>query len=340
MSIYCSIMAGGVGTRFWPLSTSTKPKQCLSFDGKKSLIQHTVSRARLFNSANISDITGPTMQEAIEAQLSNEQLSILVEPTPRNTFPCFLWSLIQARKKGLEKIIIWPSDHDIFPDKDWIASHEIGLEATNFYDLIVIGIEPYKPYTGYGYIETGELSSNNVYRAHSFHEKPSADKAKAYLESGNFLWNSGVIIANVSNLISLIEKLYPTISRHFSSLEDERVSEQTWERLLNTSFDYAVLEKSQNIGIVRSNVQWNDLGSWDSIRHLLQKNGTHLTNDAPIISIDSNDCMFYSATNKRVSLIGVENLIIVETDTEILIMDSKMAQKVRTLSKFQSGEKQ
>jgi mannose-1-phosphate guanylyltransferase len=332
MSIRCIIMAGGSGKRFWPLSTPNKPKQCLSFNRNNSLLQNTIQRATSFVGCDISVLTGPVMANEVKKQLVQYiDVSLLIEPSARDTFACFLWAIVQAKSNGNENIIIWPSDHDIAPVKKWIFVNEIAIQESNKFDLMVIGIKPTTPHTGYGYIEIEEQITNGLCQpVISFHEKPNFDIANEYFKSNNHLWNSGVIVANVENTLALIVKLYPKLVPILPYLEMEVVDESIWDKIPATSFDYAVLEKSKNIGVVATNIQWNDLGSWDSIKDILPKQQGHATTAPKLISIDSTNCIIY--TNKRVSLIDIDDLIIVETEDELLIMDAKSAQRVKEIN--------
>jgi mannose-1-phosphate guanylyltransferase/mannose-6-phosphate isomerase len=331
------ILAGGSGTRLFPLSRKNLPKQFLKIGEEKSLFQKTVERVlRAIN--NTQDILIVTNKEYLfhlksqlrEIDIPEGNLHIITEPVGRNTAPAIALALryltdnIGAPLK--ETLFVTPSDHIVFPVDEFggpihKASHLAGLGY-----IVTFGIRPTKPETGYGYIEAGE-DIEEGYRVRRFHEKPSSEKAMEYLRKGNFYWNSGIFAFS-------IETAFGEFKRHAEDIS-RMIEHKTYVQLLedfssmpDISIDYAIMEKTDRAVMIPLNITWSDVGSWDSLYEILPRDGNNNVKIGNVIDIDTRNTMIIA--NKRlISTIGIEDLIIVETDDVTLITKQGEGQRVR-----------
>ncbi|MGD0664295.1 MAG: mannose-1-phosphate guanylyltransferase/mannose-6-phosphate isomerase [Rhabdochlamydiaceae bacterium] len=331
------ILAGGSGTRLWPLSRDAFPKQFLKIDDEWSLLQKTILRFYQKEAPqDILIITNPeclhlvkSQAKAIHPSLENR---VVVEPVRKNTGPAILYAvkyLTDVEGVGLdEPILFTPSDQIIEPqDKFAVLVKEAEALAKN--DVIVtFGIVPNKPETGYGYLEVALDEKAGIYTAVQFVEKPSFEVAEKYLEAGNYLWNSGMFAFNAKTLFREIANHTPEL-KEAAELSFEELQNQFGE-LTPISIDYAVMERSKNIVVVPLPLTWTDLGSWDSVFDALEKDSNHNVKVGNVHSIDTTNSLIYGG-KRLISTIGLDDVIIVETDDALFLGKKGESQKVKEL---------
>ena len=336
------IMAGGRGTRFWPVSTEKKPKQYTKLFSNSSLLQDTLERVTAFSGTESTYIV--TVRNQLDlARDQGEQFlpdkNIILEPEGRNTAPCIFYGLLKLINDGHDPssvVAVLPSDHVILDKsgfkKTIVAASDL---AINDQKIVTIGIIPSFPHTGYGYIQKGEkLSGGNLVK--SFKEKPNHDTAKKYLDSGEYLWNAGMFIAPIGLLLKEFEKHAPEYYCHRSNLEnsihDQESLKSVYANLPKDSIDYAIMEKSDDVAVVAAEFDWNDLGSWDALEDVIDSvDNNTLASNKSFRQLDSSGNIIF-APDKNVSLIGVEDLVIVSSGDQLMILPKKLAQRVKELS--------
>jgi len=357
------ILAGGSGTRLFPMSRKKYPKQFLKIGDKKSLFQKTVERSLLtVNPKDLIIITNKDYQFHIKNQLSelfpslftvhssqftvhNSPFNLILEPIGRNTAP----AIALAAKFALEKLkvhedevlFISPSDHIISPIEKFVEYMKKAEEIAKEGYIVTFGVRPTKPETGYGYIESDGFSVSDtisVYKVRQFHEKPDLETAKEYLAKGNYYWNSGMFAFTVKTIFEELEKHAPEIYEKVENKTFEEVLEN-FESMPDISIDYAVMEKTDKAVVLPLDVTWSDVGSWDAFYEIMEKDENGNVKVGSVIDIDSRDSLILS--NKRVvSAIGIEDLMIVETDDVLLIAKKGEGQKVREVVKKLKEEKE
>lgn len=341
--MYAVIMAGGRGTRFWPLSRESKPKQLLNLTGEKTLIQDTVERiAPLVPLENVRIVTGAAHAEEIIAQFpALPRKNVIVEPRGRNTAPCIGLAALSIKKVDPEAVmVVLPADHVISRTPAFIDALSTAISTArkgNY--LVTVGIKPEAPETGYGYIEGGNPLSPDtgspVLRVASFREKPDLPTARSFLEKGTFYWNSGMFVWKVSSIMKALQETLPGLYRELSMLEgtlgtpyENETIKAVYDRIEAISIDYGVMEKASNVLLVPGDFGWNDLGSWDALWDISEKDVNNNVVRGPVIMVDSCDSLVF-AKDKLVTLVGVDNLIVVETDDALLILKRGHSQDVK-----------
>lgn len=333
-------MAGGVGSRFWPNSRMEKPKQLLKIFNDNTMIQDTVDRlSKLVDDENIFVITNTVQKPFIVDQLKNiPKKNIIAEPFGKNTAVCIGLAsvIIESFDKDAVTITL-PADHLISPKS---VFHKTIKNAANYAykngGLVTIGIPPTRPETGYGYIQIGESSSEqDIYKVKTFAEKPNVGTAHRFLESGDFLWNSGIFIWRVDSILEEIRQLMPdlddgltSIRKHIGKSTFDSQLSQVYGQLKNISIDYGIMEKSRNVYIIRGEFNWSDVGSWEEVYNLSKKdeNGNVLKGDTYVEESFDN---YISNDDKFTAVIGVENLIVINTPDALLICDRHSSQNVK-----------
>ncbi len=342
------ILAGGSGTRLFPLSRKNFPKQFLNIgNSEKSLFQNTFERSlKLSDLKDIYIITGDSYKFLIKSQLDDLNIpdfkNIIVEPVGRNTASAIALTvkyLLDKENVNKDEILcVMPSDHIINPIERFVSYIKKAEEAAKKGYIVTFGIKPSKPETGYGYIEVSqEKISDGVYKVKTFHEKPDLKKAQEYLLRGNFLWNSGIFIFSIDTILREFKNYLPDV---YSLLENATYEEfiMSFSELPDISIDYAIIEKSSHVSVVPADIIWSDVGSWDSVYELLDKDENKNVKIGNVIDIDTKESMIIG--NKRViSTVGLENLIIIDTDDVLLISRRGESQKVReVVEKIKSEE--
>jgi mannose-1-phosphate guanylyltransferase len=333
----CIIMAGGKGTRFWPLSRSKKPKQLLPLINKKSLLENTIDRIKnIFKTKDIHVVTGQDISPFVKKALSSyKNINIVKEPLGRNTAPCIGYMAFKlSYYKGPDNImLIMPADHLISNNKKFKKLIELGIKTASKEDkLVTIGVKPRSPHTGYGYIEKLSKLKNNsdkIFSVKKFHEKPNLAKAKKYYSSTNHLWNSGIFIVKAGLIKQGIKEHMPKlysglndISKSFGKKDELSKFNKLFPKLPAESIDYGLIEKLDQILTIESDIDWNDIGSWGSLS----------SNTNNVIAMSSKNNIIHSAKNEKLIVtIGINELIIVDTPDVLFISKKEDDQKVKQI---------
>ncbi|MGG7058132.1 mannose-1-phosphate guanylyltransferase [Clostridium tertium] len=327
------IMAGGKGTRFWPLSTEEKPKQFLNLIGNETMIQMTVNRIKpIIPIERIFVCTGEMYVDLVKEQLPElPDRNIIVEPEGRNTTPCIaLSALVIKRYYKDSTMVVLPSDHLINDEEEF---RKIILEADNFIKnnnsaIITLGMEPSRAETGYGYIKCSENKTmsfeKEVIKVEKFVEKPNKELAREYVSCGNYLWNGGMFIWTVENILSEISKYSPNTYDALHSIEEaeeEHLQDLINKEYRNTesiSIDYAVLEKSKEVYVIPSDFGWDDIGSWEAIERYKEKDAFGNVVIGKAKSLKGNNNLLVSS-NHKVIVEGLSDIYVIENDGKVII---------------------
>ena len=334
------IMAGGKGTRFWPLSTEDKPKQFLKLIGDKTMIQMTVERVLpIIPMDRIYICTGERYVDLIKEQVPNLPVeNIIIEPEGRNTAPCItLSSLVIKRKYKDATMVVLPSDHLIENEdrfRNIILKAEQYLNINNK-GIVTLGMSPTRPETGYGYIKYDNNTNMEVLKVDRFVEKPDKETAEKYLKEGNYLWNGGMFLWKVNTILSEVKKYIPNTYEVLSEIE--HVSDENLQELINNrysktdeiSIDYAVLEKSNDIYVIKSDIGWDDIGTWMAMDRYREKDNYENIYDENTISIDSRNSLEIGNSDKQVIMIGVDNIATIVSDDGIYIVKKSLLENIK-----------
>lgn len=338
------ILAGGSGTRFWPLSRAELPKQVLNITGNDVMINETIKRCEsLISSENNFIVTAASQEQKISDVLLPEvpRSNIFTEPSARNTAPCILYAALKLKKVyGDGVMCVFPSDQYITQSDEFsrILAKAVAL-AEKSDKLITLGIKPTFPSTGYGYINFDNTQqTDGAYRVNEFVEKPSYDKASAYLKAGTFLWNSGIFIWKLSTIISNFQRYLPRIYDRMIGWYDtigtpaeREVLEEVYPTLQKISIDFGILERSDEVLVFPADMGWNDVGSWDALGAIFppDEQGNILRADDHLL-LDTTDCIIYSE-KQLVTTIGLNNMIVVSTGDALMVCPKSMAQDVKRI---------
>lgn len=338
------IMAGGKGERFWPKSRINLPKQFLSLtDDGKSMIQHTVERVKnLVDIENIYVVTNEMYKNLVSEHIPDiPEANIIIEPAAKNTAPCIGLAAVHIAKKDINsKMIILPSDHLIKFNEIFIDTLKTALDVVEKDDnLATIGITPNYPETGYGYINftKGESfkDSTNIYEVLRFVEKPNLEKAKEYLTSGQYLWNSGMFVWKASTILKNFKEYLPEIyeglqkiGKSINTGKYEEVLKKEFLNLPSESIDYGIMEKAKNIYVIPGNFGWDDVGSWLSLERINKTNQDGNVITGNVISIKTKNTII-QGSDKLIATIGLEDIVVVDTDDVTLICHKNNTQEVK-----------
>lgn len=344
---YAVILAGGSGTRFWPASRASHPKQLLALagDGEKSLIEATLHRlAPIVPAERVYVATGKRLVDATRQQLpSLPAQSFLTEPVARNTAPCIGWATrVIARRDPDATILVVPSDHHVANASNFERALQSAIASAETGVITTIGIEPTRPETGYGYIEVGDRVAETVYKIARFVEKPTLDRAQAYLAAKHFVWNSGMFFFRATTMTEAISRHMPDLSRGLDEIDraaregnEAEALERVFPTLPSTSIDYGVLERESALHVVRAEFGWTDLGSFASVWEQRDKDEQGNAVSPTSIAIDAQRNLVFDARtgadNQTVALLGTQDLCVVLTDTAVLVMPRDRAQDVRAI---------
>ena len=338
------IMAGGKGERFWPKSRINLPKQFLSLtDDGKSMIQHTVERVKnLVDIENIYVVTNEMYKNLVSEHIPDiPEANIIIEPAAKNTAPCIGLAAVHIAKKDINsKMIILSSDHLIKFNEIFIDTLKTALDVVEKGDnLATIGITPNYPETGYGYINftKGESfkDSTNIYEVLRFVEKPNLEKAKEYLTSGQYLWNSGMFVWKASTILKNFKEYLPEIyeglqkiGKSINTGKYEEVLKKEFLNLPSESIDYGIMEKAKNIYVIPGNFGWDDVGSWLSLERINKTNQDGNVITGNVISIKTKNTII-QGSDKLIATIGLEDIVVVDTDDVTLICHKNNTQEVK-----------
>lgn len=342
MQTYSVIMAGGGGTRFWPLSRQCHPKHLLNLSGNDFMINETIKRNQdIIPAVNTYIVTNKSQEETLKQVLMDgvDHGNILIEPVGRNTTACIGFAAAKIQKAhGDSLLCIFPSDAYINRLDEYSTALEKAVaHAASGEDFVTLGIEPGFAATGYGYIKYERSTrQGDVYRVEEFVEKPGIDKAKSYVKSGKYLWNSGIIVSRSSVVLKNIERYLPrlfkqleALSQYFGTDREAEMTESIYPQLQSISFDYGVLERSDDVMVIPGNFGWNDVGSWDMLGVLVPPDEDGNIIKSEHIGIDTKNSIIYG--KKLIATIGLENMIVVNTDDSLLICPKSRAQEVKEI---------
>lgn len=340
---YVAIMAGGIGSRFWPKSRSAYPKQFHDIlNTGKSLIQWTYERyAQFIPNENIYVVTSVEYVDIVSTQLPNiPKENILAEPSKKNTAPCVAYISFKLLQKDPEaSLIVAPADHMILDGETFRA---IALKALDFVQqikaIVTLGMTPTYPNTGYGYIQREALqAADGIYKVKTFTEKPTLEIAKTFFASGDFLWNAGIFMWQVKNIVKAFELYQPEMyelfdgeKEHYNTPEEQAAINRIYPLCTNVSIDYAIMEKADNVYVMPSSFGWSDLGTWNSAYDNLEKDylGNAVASDNVIV-IDATKCMVSAPSEKLLLLQGLDDFIVVDTPDVLMICKKEKEQAIK-----------
>jgi len=340
---YAVIMAGGVGSRFWPLSTQNFPKQFHDMLGAgDSLLQKTFKRlSKLIPAENILIATNKKYKELVLSQLDGvTEQQLLLEPAMRNTAPCILYAALKIKQQNPDAVmIVAPSDHWIDNEDEFIKNIQTAFMACAENDILMtLGIQPTYPNTGYGYIEFVK-EANEIKKVKQFTEKPDLQTATQFFESGNYVWNAGIFIWSVKSIINAFEKYLPKMNTLFcrgnhaynTDFEDDFI-EDNYSNAENISIDYGIMQNATNIYTLPVDFGWNDLGTWSSLYEKLDKDTeNNAVVNANTIFKDASNNMVSTSKNKHVVIQGLDDFIVVEKEDVLLICPKKNEQEIKQI---------
>jgi len=342
--IYCVIMAGGIGSRFWPMSRTKYPKQFLDVLGVgKSLLQQTYDRLlKLCPPENILVVTNEEYGPLVAEQLPDlPAYNILNEPARRNTAPCIAYASFKVKKRNSNAVVIVaPSDHLILKEDDFVSSAMRAAEfATSQNALVTLGIQPSRPDTGYGYIQF-EPSKSEVKKVKTFTEKPDHEIAVKFIESGDFLWNSGIFIWSVKSAMFAFQKHLNDMYRAFESGEEAYDTDdendfinRVYPECKNISVDYGIMEKASNVFVIPSDWGWSDLGTWGSLyTHLEQDENKNAVLGKNVMLLNSKNNIINNNSNRKLIVVqGLEDYIVVDKSNVLLICKKEDEQEIKQI---------
>ena len=350
ISNHLVIMAGGVGSRFWPMSTSDYPKQFIDVLGcGRTLIQLTYDRFKnICPPENVWIVTSNKYADEVKKQLPEiEESHILREPCRRNTAPCIAYVSWKIKSKDPKaNLVITPSDHIVMDVKEFQRVIVSAMKFTaNSDTILTLGMTPTRPETGYGYIEADlsfpSNSNNEIYRVDSFKEKPNLATAEKYVKRKSFFWNSGIFVWNVSTIVNALRVYQPAISKVFERLlpyyftdKEQELINELFPTCENISIDYAIMEKADEIFVFPANFGWSDRGTWGSLHCNSKRDAQNNALIGPNIEMyESRNCVIHTTQEKKVVIQGLDGYIVAEKDNTLLICRLSEEQRIKEFGK-------
>jgi len=340
------ILAGGAGTRLWPMSRVEKPKQFLNLSGKGTLLEETIERLKPLVPEEIVIVSSDRYKNLSEDEIINSGLkgTVLSEPEPKNTAAAVLYAAAYLKQKYNDPVmVILPADHYIRNREEFAHILQRGIKLARSGSLVTIGIKPAYPETGYGYIKAASGSNPSELNVDMFVEKPDLEKAKEYCNSGEYYWNSGMFIWKVSVILEQFHQLMPQHYRAFLPLlhlkpdhiasdseESAALKKKIFSEIESISIDYGIMEHSDNRMLIPSDFGWADLGSWKAIDDILtpDNRGNRTPDGTDSIFIDADNCSSYSE-GARIAVVGLSDVIVVQAGNDILVINKNDSQRVR-----------
>jgi len=343
---YVAIMAGGIGSRFWPGSREHRPKQFLDILGTgKSLIRMTFERSlKICPVQNIYVVTNKIYRDQVKEhlpELSYEQ--ILCEPSRNNTAPCIAYTAFKLRAINPNaNFVVASSDHIILQEDKFADYIKQAVNYSNENNaLVTLGLQPTRPDTGYGYINFEKSGENGVHKVIKFTEKPNLENAQQFVASGDYLWNAGIFIWNVNHIIEAFRKYTPEIYTIFNDVKDQlntpteqAIIDEVYPKTPSISIDYAIMENAENIYTIPSSFGWSDLGTWGSLHVEGEKDqNQNLISGNQVIAVDTNDCLIRVPKDKLVIIKDMEDYIVVDEEDVLLIYPKSKEQEIKAITK-------
>lgn len=349
ISNHLVIMAGGVGSRFWPMSTSEKPKQFIDVLGVgKSLLQLTVERfGNLVEPGNIWVVTNQKYADIVRTQLPDiPATNILCEPCRRNTAPCIAYVSWRIKSKDPKaNIVVTPSDHIVTNTAEFQRVIAACMKFTSETDAVLtLGMKPNRPETGYGYIQadlsTSSLRHKEMFRVDSFREKPNLETAKEYIKKNNYFWNAGIFVWNVNTIVNAFRIYQPSMAKIFELMmpiygtdKEQAEIDRRFPECENISVDYAIMEKAEEIFVCPADFGWSDLGTWGSLHEQSKKDlYGNVCIGQEIDLVESHNCIVHTTQEKKVVVQGLDGYIIAENDDTLLICKLSEEQRIKQFS--------
>ena len=341
---YGIIMAGGIGSRFWPMSTEEKPKQFLDILGTgKSLIQMTYNRMLNFVPADqIYILTNTSYKDLVLSQLEGLKPSqVLTEPKRKNTAPCIAYAAAKLSQLNPDaNLVVAPSDHLILQEDEFVKTIAQALESSSKGNICTLGIKPTRPDTGYGYIEFNaefERVPNAIYPVEKFREKPDLATANEFLNAGNYYWNSGIFVWKAATILSSLQKYRPDLHTLFTersnlyNTENEQDYVNTcFERCESISIDFAIMEHATNIEVILANFDWSDLGTWGSLyTHLDKDTVGNAVVGSNVIMPNSSNCMVNVPNSTTAIIEGLDDYIVIQAENKLMILRKEQEQELK-----------
>ncbi|NOY94904.1 MAG: mannose-1-phosphate guanylyltransferase [Chlorobi bacterium] len=343
---YCIIMAGGIGSRFWPLSRKSMPKQFLDILGTgRTFIQQTYDRfSKIIPAENFYIVTSVDYKELVLEQLPElSESQVLLEPLRRNTAPCIAYAVYKIKSVNPDaNLIVAPSDHFILKEDEFLQQIKNGLDFVSDNNaLLTLGIQPSRPETGYGYIQVNNKVEykqlDNLYKVKTFTEKPDIKMAGIFLESGEFYWNSGIFLWSLSSILEAFDKLLNEVSvlfargeKLYNTPDEGAFINKTYSECMGISIDYGVMEKADNVYVLTADFGWSDLGTWGSLYENKSKDESRnvITGDS-IFLYNSQNCIVNLPKDKIAVIQGLDGYIVVESNNTLLVCKKEDEQQIR-----------
>jgi mannose-1-phosphate guanylyltransferase len=339
---YVVIMAGGSGTRFWPFSRSEKPKQFLDVLGiGQSLLQMTYERFKEITDADkILVVSNHKYKDMILQQLPElSEDQVLLEPFQRNTAPCIAYASYKiASKDPKARIVVSPSDHIVFKGQVFTAIINKALASTNDDKLVTVGVQPSRPETGYGYIQFIENEHSEIKKVKTFTEKPVRELAQTFIDSGEFVWNAGIFVWSAQAILMAFNQHLPEMAEVFTNLnpyyytdEEQARLDEGYAQCKNISIDYGIMEKAPNVFVIMGDFGWSDLGSWQSLYEISEKDEDRNVVQANAILYDSHGCTISGPKEKLIVVSGLDNCLISDHGNAILICNKERGTELKRI---------
>lgn len=335
-SVYVVILAGGSGTRFWPLSRADRPKQFLNIINNASLFEQTLMRVQKWVPAdNILIVTNKKFKTLIRQQSESFQIptdNVLWEPSGRNTAPAICWAAARIRARDPQAVmVVLPSDHLIGKPKTFLNCLNQAVRLARRGHLVTLGIPPSRPETGYGYLQTRSVTEDGATFSlvEKFKEKPTLEVARRFVKNKAYLWNSGMFIWTVERILAEFQKQLPDVYQRIGEQHRQAQVQRVWAELPSVSVDYGILENAGKVAAVpAADIGWSDLGSWEALNEILNSEPTTNHCRGRVVTIDTHGSLVWS--DKRIiGAVGLENFIVVDTPEALLICPAAQSQKVK-----------